>query len=210
MIALKTNRAHHIRGDVLHAGDSCAIVVLEANLKDPPAYAGGVLDELLKTAVETGIDEPATLADRVGAILREDARYRSIGAVFFAAGRIEGDHVDVCTAGDIRVHLVDLDTNAVQMTRDHNAVSDAEDGEYSYLLDPPAGFLENTPTRALPPSGKPPEALRWSRPRNGLLCVCSSRVHLYRHPSAYLNSLVAEDSGAGVPELGFAATVRWP
>lgn len=195
-----TNRAPHIRAGALRDGDALVYVVVEANLKDPRAYEGTLLDDLLRAVTRSAPYDPAAIAGRISATLRDDARYRPIGAVFYAGVRIGAEAIDVCTAGDLRVHLIDAEGRLLHVTRDHNVASDGTPDQLSNFARMPPGFLENVPTRTLPPFEKPAETWQWPRRRAATVLICSSRVHQYRDPATYANDV-------NVPDLGFAATI---
>ncbi len=210
-----TNNGPHIRHHIAHIGGATLLAVIEANLKDPRAYVGDVLDAFLADAMapaSTFTSETLTrVAARVSSLLWDDLHYRrTIGAVVFAAVLFTPEQVEVCTAGDMRVHVVRADKSVEHVTRDHNAVSDPQEGvEYARIQHVP-GFLENVLTRVLPSSngGKPPEYLRWQLSQGSTVYVCSSRVHIYRDPATYLPLLRANNGTvAGVPELGFVAII---
>src|ERR1700753_1544518 len=119
------NRAPHIRHAVRRMNDATLFLVIEANLKDPPAYAGSLLDDFLEDclAASDGQLAPLSVAEVMSETLRQDVRYRPMGAVFYAGVNVQGAVAEVCTAGDLRVHLI-RGGKVEAVTRDHNAVAD--------------------------------------------------------------------------------------
>ena len=204
--------APHIRAISREDEATVFAAVVEANLKQPEAYAGRILDDVMQEAARglaplTGATarEYATLITQ--AITVDPTRWRNVGAVFYAGVSIVGNIAHVCTAGDIRVHLV-RNGAVVGVTRDHNAVSDDEDGTYNragrgVASDPT--FLVHVPTRSLPASeSKPIECAEWPTLGGDTLLICSSRLHGYQPPAAYLAPLV---QSRVVPELSLAVLI---
>lgn len=210
---LLANKAPNVRTFTRESAEGFVFAVVETNAKDHRSYEAKILDRLMAAASD-GIDAGGTrgeqaFATALAARLSDDESFRkNIGAVFYASVAIDGGDAKkaaIRTAGDIRVHAVDAAGNVRERTRDHNAIDDDAEGVYRESMQDHGDFLRHVPTRAVPTTErKPIEQLDWTLEGIAALVICSSVVHGYREPDAYIKELIG-DVAAAVPPFGFAA-----
>jgi hypothetical protein len=209
------NKAPNVRTFTREGAEGFIFAVVESNAKDHRSYKGDILDRFMQEAA-SGIDiggfpGEETFAAALAVQLRENESFRkNIGAVFYASLVFDSavpDKLTIRTAGDIRVHAVNIDLNVCRQTRDHNAIDDDTDGIYQQTMLDQRDFLRHVPTRAIPTTErKPVERVEWTLDDIKSLVICSSVVHRYREPETYIKELLG-DLSVAVPSLGFAARV---
>jgi hypothetical protein len=125
-------------------------------------------------------------------------------SALFAAVEATRREISVCTAGDIRVHLLQ-DGTLVQSTRDHVLGVEAPDSGEARRL--PPRIAATLPTRWLGGNrGPAPECLRWPAQPPYRLLICSSHYHHRRAASDYIAAL--GERTLPLPEGG-AGLVAW-
>lgn len=127
-------------------------------------------------------------------------------SALFAAAMVTADAVYVCTAGDLRVHLL-CDGVLRAVTRDHVWSSDPPAVAPPAMAGLPPEVAAGLSTRWLGGSpSPPPESARWPIDGRPTLVIGSSQVHRRRAPAAYLPSeLASPPPGPGllvIAELG--------
>lgn len=125
----------------------------------------------------------------------------------YAGVALTNDAVYVCTAGLVRIHLIQ-DRRLLNITRDHNFMSDLLSTgdvarELTFETDPSA-FL--VPTRTLGherfQENKPPETSKWPISGEYAVLMCSHRYHKFRNPLRYLSSYLESDPAELMKEEG--------
>ena len=142
---------------------------------------------------------PASLAARIGERLA--AKQEGDPAwLLFAAVVVSNDEIQVCTAGDIRIHLV-RGGEVVRATRDHVLANESPAWVKATYGDLSVADHGSMVTRSLGSGSRPPEADRWVSEAPFLVLVCSSADHCYRPPATYapalLDALLRGDEAAG-------------
>jgi hypothetical protein len=163
-------------------------IAVEANENHTSSYEGPALDSAIATAAAR-LPRPLTssaardFAMLLGTEIFEHHR-SDIGFVLYAGVCITGTTIEVCTAGDIRVHLIE-NGRIKRVTRDHTAREDDASGQYA-ALGAPDEILRATITRALPASEQHPiECHHWNSAAGAILLICSSKLHGHREPGEY-------------------------
>ena len=159
---------------------------------------------------------PREWPERVAAWISERLAAKEAGAppwVFYAGAALSQDEARVCTAGDLRVHLL-RDGALAQVTRDHVAAHESPawvaETYGAALLPEHAGVA----TRSLGGGGPPPESLTWSLAGRWSLVLCSSDVHRGQRPETYLpaiaraKGLVVRVEGGAEPAAARARSGR--
>lgn len=205
MTALAERVPRHARTLLVEDPHRTLFVAVEANENHVSAYEGPALDAAIAAAAAR-LPRPLTgaaardFATLLGTEISEHHR-SEIGFVLYAGVCIAGTTIDVCTAGDIRVHLIE-GGRITHVTRDHTASEDDVFGDYA-ALGVPADVLRAIATRALPPSPRRPiECHEWPAAHGAIVLICSSRLHGHRHPSEY-----AVDLMTATPPDGLLATL---
>jgi hypothetical protein len=177
----------------------CAVI--EANEKDPESYREGRLSELMGQASRaarlgslTG-QLPFDFAQSLASVLaRWTAEKSLLQVVLYAGVLVEPGWAHVCTAGDIRVHLLE-NGESKAVTRDHNQIDDPQPGIEAVASQAPREILLGAPTRSIgPTSGRPPECLDWALSQGSSIEICASPFHRYRDPNSYVGSLADRQS----------------
>ena len=198
--------------------DAVFCALLEANVNDPGQYEGGVLKRLLLEAqrhIEPSVEPfaPEEFAQAIDEVLKkwklDDGRYQ---VVFYAGVLLQQGSISVCTAGDIRVHLI-RGGRLVATTKDHNMIDDPPPDPDQTLKRLLPEFLLSVPTRCLDgtPNHGPPETLSWSSESRGSIVICTSQFHRYESPQSYLPRLsdVFSSSRAVAAFAGAIAEIEW-
>jgi hypothetical protein len=100
------------------------------------------------------------------------------------------DAVHVCTAGDIRVHLV-RGGSVVRSTRDHVLANESPEWVRATYGGVPLGHHATMVTRTLGSCALPPEKEEWPAKSPFSVLVCSSAHHRHREPNVYAEELLA-------------------
>lgn len=175
------------------SSDAAFCSLLEANINDPSQYEGGVLKRLLLEAqrhIEPAreIFSPEEFASAIDKVLKkwkqDEGRYQ---VLFYAGVLMQTGRVEVCTAGDIRVHLV-RGGQLVARTKDHNMIDDPPEDPNQKLKHLLREFLLSVPTRSLDGTLNHgvPETLSWELERRDSIVICTSQFHRYANPQSYL------------------------
>jgi serine/threonine protein phosphatase PrpC len=132
---------------------------------------------------------PLQEARRLDAVLKE----RRAMALFAAVAARPG-LVSVCTAGDIRVHLIS-NGQLQAVTSDHTFATDPLFVQERERVPPDMRAL--VATRGLGVGATaPPEVVSWRAPDEYVIAVCSADIHRQRPPTEYLDLLLRGISGA--------------
>lgn len=126
---------------------------------------------------------PALLASQVTDQLRLKER-DAPAWLLFAAVLISPSAIHVCTAGDIRVHLI-CGGRVARVTRDHILANESPDWVRTTYGDLPPGDHDTIITRTLGNCSLPPEADAWQAQTPFSLLICSSAYHRHRLPDTY-------------------------
>jgi serine/threonine protein phosphatase PrpC len=201
---------------VSRARTFCAVV--EVNEKDPESYGQGRLSELIgEAAATTGLGSltaqlPLDFAHSLGAVLQKWTAQKSpLQIVLYAGVLVEPDWAHICTAGDIRVHLLENDAFKA-VTRDHNYIDDPSDSPEILARGIPREILLWAPTRSIgPPSGRPPECLHWPLTPESSIEIYGSRFHRYRDPRSYVGASKGRDGAPATEEPHFFTRIsqKW-
>lgn len=153
----------------------CAALYGAAGSTAPP----GALQRALITAA--GSADPALGLAGFAAELDVGLRARSLGTFSFAAVLARAGRVEVCSAGDLRVHQVQNGA-VVRVTRDHVARNEP-------LASLPPELSERygtVVTRALGGNPvTPAETAVWQTEPSYRLVVCSEAYHRFAEPASY-------------------------
>jgi len=142
---------------------------------------------------------PSRLADRLGERLRRKAAGEPAW-VFFAAVAVSAAEVHACTAGDLRVHLVE-DGRLTRWTRDHVLANESPEWVRRTYGGVDVQHHRTMATRALGQSGLPPEPVTWLAAGSARsVLVCSSDLHRHRAPESCAAELFAAAAAPGAPE----------
>lgn len=160
---------------------------------DPRADRSDALSRLLSGAAGDcggGLTPPA-LARALEARLGSWSGLDNPGPLVFAGVSAHLDRVEVCTAGDLRVHLI-ANGRLERWTRDHILREDPQPG----FPEDFAATMSTIVTRSLNRGGPPPEDIVWpSRPPYRVF-VCSEEYHHHEPPERY-----AADIAGGPPAV---------
>lgn len=172
-----------------------------------------LLGQLLRAAIdEVGEVAPAAWPAAVAVALDTRLRGRldatpSIAptSALFAAAALAADRVFVCTAGDLRVHLIEGDA-VIARTRDHVYADDPPPAPVPGL-DPAA--VASVATRWLGGDRTAaPESVVWTARAPYRVAVCASQCHHHAAPDRYLPRLLG---GGAAPADGWRwSSARWP
>jgi len=186
------SNAQHIEGLSLVNDRQALYVVIESNQKDPKEYEARILSKLLLSSLNASSSDNSepdivNLAREMADDLErrvEQGGYPT--GVFYSGVSLQRQQIKVCTAGDIRVHLIQQD-KLIGVTRDHNLLSDGEAQQAEVLKGLPIELLCNTPTRWVGNRCKlRPETLTWDIEGPYSVVLCTSQFHRYRNPEEYL------------------------
>lgn len=174
-----------------------AFAVIEGNVKEQ--YERGVFGRLLLGAISAAPDPagnpdwPKALAGVLTDRLEHWARHeQKVDSLLFAGALFAEDAVSVCTAGDIRVHLL-LGGKLSKVTRDHTIIDDPVEGVTNALTPLQREVHVSVPTRWLGPTAdRAPESKTWSLSGDYDVLVNSSLIHRYREPEHYLKALQSD------------------
>jgi hypothetical protein len=178
---------------VVHVADgevSLLAVVVDPMENGGPAAARSLLiDAVAETGTQRGeaASWPGSVASRLDQRLRE-ARAGNPSWVIFAAAAITETAVHVCTAGDLRIHLVQGD-RVIRTTRDHIVRNESTEWLRKTYGEAPLDDHATMLTRTLGSGDLPAETDTWPALVNGSLWLCSSEVHRFRSPEQYAASL---------------------
>lgn len=175
------------------SADEVFYCLIEANQNDPRQYEAGVLRKLLLEAqmlIKPDASLPLSYANALKAVLESwsetEGRHQ---IVFYAGVLLQPSKVEVCTAGDIRVHLV-KGGSILAVTRDHNMIDDIPEDTPDWVKNRPHEFLCSVPTRCIGDDyTKPPELQVWSITGAYSVFICTSQVHKYQAAEKYLQLL---------------------
>lgn len=175
-----TNNAGHIETFTCVKADEAFIAVVEANEKDPRTFESPLqLAQLLTQAASQlgsySFDSqvPVNFASEVERVLLDwKSRGLGPGVVLYTGLLVLPDVVHVCSAGDIRVHLV-VDGLLKAITRHHNYIDDpVPDAQVSEAAIEVYGAA---PTRSLGVcSMRPPESFHWEVKGKAKVVICTS------------------------------------
>lgn len=191
-ISLRSFHAGRRAGVLQVADDETAFLAGAAGLGPPVDPARSLSRLLADGAAALGRDlDPAALAAALDTSIRA-AGERGPGPISYAAARAGAAEVVICTAGDLRVHLV-VDGRVERTTRDHILPSDPIPGM------PPdtAARLQSFRTRGV--GGPVPsvhETVVWPVAPPYRLVVCSDEYHRFQPVDVYWSAL-AGDLAAG-------------
>ena len=196
-------------------GDRLWCAYLESDPR--PGRAPDALARLLADAAAAVRTEaagerwPSAMAAAVDGALRRGAGAEAPPAgaptsALFAAAMVTADAMYVCTAGDLRVHLL-CDGVLRAVTRDHVWSSDPPEVAPAAMAGLPPEVAAGLSTRWLGGSpAPPPESARWPIRRASDADHLLVEVHRRRAPAAYLpGELASPPPGPGllvVAELG--------
>ncbi|MGE0131416.1 MAG: hypothetical protein AB7U82_25320 [Blastocatellales bacterium] len=194
------NAAPHTESVCWMSADEVFYCLVEANHNDPTQYEARVLRKLLFEAqmlIKPEISLPLSWANALKATseswLEAKGRHQ---IVFYAGVLLKPSKVEVCTAGDIRVHLT-KDESILAVTRDHNMVDDVPESTPDWVRNRPREFLHSVPTRYIGDGcTKPPELQIWNITGAYSVIICTSQVHKYQAAEKYLQPL----SGQGIKQ----------
>jgi len=190
--------------------------VVEGNVKDGSSrdYLDGILLTALSEVSEMEHEgSPEIFAGTVSNVLKAKALAGEVpDAVFFAGLLMTRQAVSVCTAGDIRIHLLQRG-DLLEVTRDHTILSDPVAGVTERLSAEQREVHVGIPTRWLGPTAdRPPESVRWAVSGQYQVLVSTSLVHRYRDPRDYIKILeddsVCEEIVRVYPGLIASLSVR--
>jgi len=194
-------------------GEVCFAVIQDPLASGAPAALRSVLAQstLATDATATPGDNPAAPASwprQIAEHIEQRLRRRGAGDpawVLFAGGRATRESIEVCTAGDLRVHLLS-GRSIVHRTRDHVAANESNE---SLARSHPGVPLADHPTlliRSLGSGALPAESVCW--PARGItsIVVCSSEIHRHRDPESYLDALLDGREG---PSEGVWLRLDW-
>jgi hypothetical protein len=175
--------------------------------------APGAAARLLTSAAAALMDRgppapewPSELASRVAERLASKAE-GDPAWVLFAAVLVLKDAVHVCTAGDLRVHLV-RGGEVLRWTRDHVLANEPMEWIRETYGDLSLDAHGTMITRTLGSSSRPPEAVTWPADGPSSVLVCSSAVHRHRPPDAYARELLEASVGEdGADDAGLLARI---
>lgn len=190
------NTSQHIATSHFTTNDYVFFAIVEANEKDPETYNKDsgfdalFLDAMKSIQIDIAVENlPLEMAKSINKVLlnwhQENFGPRT---VLYAGVLLENNKINVCTAGDCRVHLIE-NNKITAVTRDHNLIDDPVDGisieddtqlRYVYL---------GASTRVLGVStnNRKPESLIWDTNNSYTILICSSQFHLYKQPEEYLD-----------------------
>lgn len=153
---------------------------------------------------------PSAMASSINDSLRrimEAGEQNAPTSALFAGMALTPRVVHVCTAGDIRVHLV-VGDDLVHVTRDHVQSLDPLPGKALAHLEPlvatalPTRQLGGTQTR-------PPESHSWTVDGPYSTIVCSSDLHLRRPAKEYIHEMLpCVPTACSSGRSGLLATIR--
>lgn len=162
----------------------------------PPCDPPDQLSRLLWGAIAdaTGDLDPRGVAAAVDRRLRaSDAR--ALGPLCFAAALAGPRQVEVCTAGDLRVHLVE-DERVTRVTTDHILRDDAPPD----LPESARTMMPTMLTRTLGGSATTtPQSFVWAVHPPYRIVVCSDEYHRHQRPEVYWPKLAADLAAGRIP-----------
>lgn len=107
-------------------------------------------------------------------------------AVMYAGVFMRQNEIQVCTAVDIRVHLLQKH-KLISRTRDHNLIEDAPAESAHRERNLPEEFLSGVTTRTINTEDSFPETCQWSIDGEYTVLICTSQYHRYRDSKEYLS-----------------------
>lgn len=161
--------------------DAIHVSVLQMSGASPPS-------QVLFSREGGGYGEawPLSEALRVDTILKREGV-----SALFAAVSATPNRVSVCTAGDIRVHLIQAG-RLQNTTRDHVYATDRP--EMEGLSAVPPEVLSSAVTRYVGGTeATNPEIATWEVSGEYTVIICSAEVHGRRAPASYLESLAERE-----------------
>lgn len=175
-------------------GEAVRCACLESYSASAASAAHADLEQAFMTAREATRERwPLYVAEHLDKVFRENTEAcnrEACGNALFAGVLVTADSVQVCTAGDLRVHLLSGGALA-RVTVDHVYVNDP--------FEPPLRELNPELTASLStrwlggaPS-RPPNSRCWEATRPFTVIVCSSQLHQRRRPQDYLQMLLSRD-----------------
>jgi serine/threonine protein phosphatase PrpC len=178
--------------------DFCAVI--EVNEKDPTAFnEGSAFDSILSHAAGSLVafshHSPLNLAVIIGDTLRRNPLERGPGAVLYAGVFVKSGIASVCTAGDLRVHLI-RNGQVINVTRDHNLIDDPIEGVNPIKDKAMEDVYRGATTRALgnTTTERAPECLTWEVAPCDEILLCSSQFHNFHRPDEYFADFLRGDS----------------
>jgi serine/threonine protein phosphatase PrpC len=167
-------------------------VVIEANEKDSTQYPKGFLSQLLLTAVSKAskklnsnnlpLDIANLLRDEFTKMTDSEHIYNG---VLYAGVMLTPKEIQVCTAGDIRIHLIEKQ-KLMAVTKDHNLIDDVPDEIPDQVKLMPPEVLRGAVTRIIGPEiDTVPETRTWNVTGDYSILICTSQFHLYKSPQEY-------------------------
>jgi serine/threonine protein phosphatase PrpC len=190
------NTAKHIESICLLNLEEVLYFVIEANYKDPTQYESGQLRKVLAKSLYSAIhsSESEKIPESVAFYLHQELssvsnKPTALDMAFFSGILVKREKIIVCTAGDIRVHLIQ-GKQLVHKTRDHNLINDPMAKQPDSNL--PKDFLVTVTTRAIGMGSLPPETYEWGVSGDYSVLVCTSQYHRYQEPKEYLSKSIDE------------------
>jgi serine/threonine protein phosphatase PrpC len=144
----------------------------------------------------------SSVAERVAASIEGDP-----GCVIFCAVAASDEVVQVCTAGDIRVHLV-KDGKMLHCTQDHILENESRDWVREKYGDISMSDHATLLTRTIGMCSLPPGRETWSIAAPFIVLICSCEYHRHRSPNTYMQDLldIAKER-PDAPNDGFLARI---
>jgi serine/threonine protein phosphatase PrpC len=173
----------------------CAVI--EANEKDPRTFneESGfnlVLPQAAASMSSFSQDTPLDMAIAINGLLKEwNSKDRGPRFVLYAAVLVSSGTASICTAGDLRVHLI-REGRVVSVTMDHNLIDDPIEGAIQARDEAMRSVYLGASTRGLGDSnlGREPECLKWGLKPGDDILVCSSQFHNFHAPEEYAGDFV--------------------
>lgn len=138
---------------------------------------------------------PYKIANNLDSILKKSNRRKNeMKGLNFTGISLTKEKIYVCTAGYCRVHLL-KNSKLLEITRDHNLVSDLGSGLSTQNLDvsfeqSPEVYFTHTRTLGFDYPNKPPELVSWVVEGDYTILICSDKYHYFRKPHEYLESFI--------------------
>jgi hypothetical protein len=196
----------------IDAGQSLCFAAADAGQGSTPGATARLLSEA--AAQSTADSRPGTWPVRLASSIRArltNARQENDPAwILFVGLEVVQGTVHVCTAGDIRVHLV-KDGTVMHTTRDHILVNEPLEWVRATYQDIDLQAQGTILSRSLGSCALPPTEVAWSAAAPFSILVCSSEHHQHRAPDAYasrlLEALLSPAGEPGESEDGLLARV---
>jgi hypothetical protein len=194
------------------AGKSLRFAAADSGQGGTPGATARLLSETgaQRTADSPPGAWPVRVASAIRARLTNARQERDPAWILFAGLEVVQGTVHVCTAGDIRVHLV-KDGSVLHTTRDHILANEPLEWVRASYEDIDLQAQGTILSRNLGSCALPPVEVAWSAAAPFSILVCSSEHQQHRSPEAYasrlLEALLGPAGEPGESEEGLLARI---